>query len=224
MIANVPSSPIAYSDSSSESSSSSSASDAPVLNKRKASETAEEAPVKRGRVDAEMTPRPDGCDTVFIGNLSWSIDEQTVRDFFADCGEIDQVRFAEDRQVDPPRFKGFGYVQFAAHCAGEAVDKAVKKNGEYLMDRDLRCDYSAPRTGFSGGGRGGGRGGGFGGGRGGGRGGGFGGGRGGGFGGGRGGGRGGGFGGGRGGGRGGGFGGGRGGGRGDFQGKRHTFD
>jgi len=137
----------------------------------------------------EPSEKQEGTLTVFVGNLSFNIDEETLKEAFADCGEITQVRFAEDKETG--QFKGFGHIEFAAT---ESTDAAVKLAGTDIMGRAVRVDYANDRRsngggrGFGGGGRGRGRG--FGGGR---NGGGFGGGRnGGGFGRGRGGGRGGG--------------------------------
>lgn len=127
----------------------------------------------------EKTPRPEaGTDTLFIGNLSFQITEDNVREFFKDCGEIVGVRWVEKEG----QFKGLGFVQFAST---DAADAGMKLDGSDLLGRNVRLDYAntASKGGDRGGrggdrgGRGGGRGG-FGGGRGGGRGG-FGGGRGG---------------------------------------------
>ena len=138
--------------------------------------------------------------TVFLGNLAYDCDEDTLRGVFGECGEITRVRIATDRETGEPR--GFGHLEFTEIAGATA---ACAMAGTDINGRAVRVDYAAARPEGAGGGGGGG---GFGGGRGGGRGG-FGGG-------GRGGGRGG-FGGDRGG-RGG-FGGGRGaprGGRGGF--------
>jgi nucleolin len=84
------------------------------------------------------TPKPDGCTTVFLGNLSFQIDENAVRTHFANCGEISNIRWVErDGQ-----FKGCGFVEFAA---SEGTDKAVALNGSDLMGRAVRVDYSAPK-------------------------------------------------------------------------------
>lgn len=166
--------------------------------------------------------------TLFVGNLSFGVTEDTVWSFFNDYG-VKNVRLPTDRETGRP--KGFGYVEFEDI---EGAKKAFEAgNGADIEGRNIRLDYSQPRDNSGGGGRGG-----FGGdrgGRGGGRGG-FGGDRGGrgrgGFGGDRGGRGRGGFGGGR-----GGFGGDRGGGRGrgaprgaprnggiaSFEGKKTTF-
>jgi nucleolin len=109
----------------------------------------------------EPTKKDDGCLTVFIGNLSWEIDEDTLRDAFKDCGEITQVRFSTDRETDA--FKGYGHIEFAKT---ESTDAAVKLAGTEILGRPIRVDYANDRKSFGGGG---GRGG-FGGGRGSGRG------------------------------------------------------
>lgn len=114
----------------------------------------------------EPTKKEEGCVTVFIGNLPWDVDEETVRGVFGECGEINMIRFATDRETG--NFKGFGHVEF---METEATDKAIALAGTEIMGRQVRVDFANDRrASFSPGGRGGGRGGGFGGrGRGGGR-------------------------------------------------------
>jgi len=81
--------------------------------------------------------RPPGCKTVFLGNLSYSIDDKTIQDLFADCGEIKQIRWVTDRQTN--EFKGIGFVEF---CDEEGTTKAMAHNGETVMGRSIRIDYS----------------------------------------------------------------------------------
>ena len=47
-----------------------------------------------------------GCRTCFLGNLAWSVEEENVTSLFSQCGTIQQVRFATDRETGD--FKGFG--------------------------------------------------------------------------------------------------------------------
>jgi hypothetical protein len=105
----------------------------------------------------EPTKKDDGCVTVFIGNLAWEIDEDTLRDTFKDCGEITQIRFSMDRETGD--FKGYGHIEFAST---EATDAAVKLAGTEIFGRAIRIDYANDRrsSGGFGGGRGGGGGGG----------------------------------------------------------------
>lgn len=42
-----------------------------------------------------VSAKPDDCNTVFLGNLSFNIDDPTIREVFAHCGEISDVRWVE---------------------------------------------------------------------------------------------------------------------------------
>lgn len=100
----------------------------------------------------EPTQKQDGCVTVFVGNLSWDIDEDTLRQVFGECGEITSVRFATDRESG--EFKGFGHIEFTET---EATDKAIALAGTDILGRQVRVDYANDKKaggGFGGGGGG----------------------------------------------------------------------
>ena len=105
----------------------------------------------------------DGKFTAFVKNLPFKINDNSLRKFFNDCGGINELRIATDK--DTGKLKGFAHVDFESQ---EALNKAIAKSGQQLDGRELFIDASAPKSGGSGGrgGFGGGRGG-FGGGRGG---------------------------------------------------------
>ncbi|MFG0326324.1 MAG: RNA recognition motif domain-containing protein [Phycisphaerales bacterium JB037] len=135
---------------------------------------------------------------LYVGNLPFSVNDDELREMFAEHGEVASAAVIMDRETG--RSRGFGFVEMADEAEADRAIEAM--NGFDINGRPLTVNEARARQdrgGFGGGG-GGGRGG-FGGGRGGG-----GGGRGG-YGGGGGGGRGGG---------GGGYGGGRGGGGGGW--------
>ena len=90
----------------------------------------------------QPSEKQEGCTTVFVGNLSFSIDEDTLREAFASCGEIASIRFAEDRETGA--FKGFGHIEFVD---SESTDKAVAMAGEDVMGRAIRVDYAADKRG-----------------------------------------------------------------------------
>lgn len=96
----------------------------------------------------QPSEKPEGCTTVFVGNLSFQIDEETLRDAFKDCGEITQIRFAEDRESG--QFKGYGHIEFAE---SSSTDAAIKIAGTDIMGRACRVDFAADRrpSGFGGG-------------------------------------------------------------------------
>ncbi|MBI5879345.1 MAG: RNA-binding protein [Chloroflexi bacterium] len=124
---------------------------------------------------------------LYVGNLSYDVTEDDLRELFSQAGEIKDVAVILDRETR--RSKGFGFVEMATQAEAENAIKLF--NEKELKGRRMTVNIARPKT-DSGGGGGGGRGGygGGGGGRGGYGGGGGGGGRGG-YGGGGGGGRGG---------------------------------
>ena len=109
---------------------------------------------------------------LYVGNLSFSATNDTVRAAFSSFGEITDVHVVSDR--DSGQSRGFGFVTMGS---ADAAQKAIAEmNGAMLDGRALKVNEAEERQGGGGGGS---RGGGGGGGRsgGGGRGGGGGGGR-----------------------------------------------
>lgn len=103
-------------------------------------------------------------DTLFIGNISFSVNEDNVREHFSEQGSILGIRLPTDQESGRP--KGFGYIQFSSN--EEAKEALNALQGTELGGRPLRLDFSTPRPAGDGnrggrGGRGGGRGGNFGG-------------------------------------------------------------
>lgn len=97
--------------------------------------------------------RPEGCDTVYVANMPYDIDEETLKSFFGECGEVVSVRLGKDPATG--KLRGFGHVQF---MDGEAADQAVALTTTQVMGRAIRVDYAPPRVARTeGGARGGGR-------------------------------------------------------------------
>ncbi len=114
---------------------------------------------------------------LFVGNLSYNVSEEDVRELFSQAGELKDVTLVVDRDTRRP--KGFGFVEYTNQADAE---KAIQMfNDQELDGRRLNVSMARPREerssggggGYGGGygGGGGGRGGYGGGGRGGGRGG-----------------------------------------------------
>jgi nucleolin len=81
------------------------------------------------------TPKPDGCRTIFVGNLSFSVDDAKMTEFFSSCGEVKEIRWVErDGQ-----FKGCGFIEFTD---SSATDNAVGKNGASFLGRPIRVDFA----------------------------------------------------------------------------------
>ncbi|KAJ2863670.1 nuclear localization sequence binding protein [Coemansia aciculifera] len=110
---------------------------------------------KPARGDANAASNSTPSATLFIGNMSFNTTEDSLREAFAECGTVVSARIPTDRETG--RMKGFGYIEFDSV---EAATEALKYNNTDLDGRNIRLDYSTPRTGGGeSGGRGGGRGG-----------------------------------------------------------------
>ncbi|HUN88554.1 MAG TPA: RNA-binding protein [Terriglobales bacterium] len=113
---------------------------------------------------------------IYVGNMSFQTDEESLRSAFANYGAVDNVNIVRDRDSGQPR--GFAFVEMPNDSEAEAA--MTQLNGSTLDGRQLTVNEARPKADRGFGGGGGGRGGfGGGGGRGGGRPGGGGGGRGG---------------------------------------------
>lgn len=103
---------------------------------------------------------------LFVGNLSFNLTENDLRDAFAAHGTVIEANLMMDRMTNRPR--GFGFVTMSSPEEAQRAIDAM--NGKDLDGRALTVNIARPREERSGGGGGGG-GRGYGGGGGGGRGG-----------------------------------------------------
>ncbi|NXN68896.1 RBM34 protein, partial [Himantopus himantopus] len=86
------------------------------------------------RVDiASKSSSHDNKRSVFLGNLSYDISDDAVREHFSVCGGVVAVRIVRDRQTGLG--KGFGYVLFEDT---DAVHLALKLNNSVLAGRKIR--------------------------------------------------------------------------------------
>jgi len=85
-----------------------------------------------------MSVKPEGCCKLFIGNLSYDIDDEAITKFFMGVeAECKAVRWLYHR--DSGDFKGCGYVDF---WSTEACEKAATLNGKNLLGRPIRIDWT----------------------------------------------------------------------------------
>uniref|UniRef100_A0A8C0QLJ8 RNA binding motif protein 34 n=1 Tax=Chelonoidis abingdonii TaxID=106734 RepID=A0A8C0QLJ8_CHEAB len=86
------------------------------------------------RVDlASKATSHDNKRSIFVGNLSYEIEDDTVREHFSECGNVVAVRLVRDKNTGIG--KGFGYVLFENT---DAVHLALKLNNSELKGRKLR--------------------------------------------------------------------------------------
>ncbi|XP_039119819.1 glycine-rich RNA-binding protein 4, mitochondrial [Dioscorea cayenensis subsp. rotundata] len=79
---------------------------------------------------------------LFVGGLSWTVDEKSLHDAFSSFGEVTEVRIMYDKGSG--RSRGFGFVYFAtayeAKCAKEAMD------GKAFLGRPLRISFALEKV------------------------------------------------------------------------------
>jgi len=90
---------------------------------------------------------------IFVGNLSFTATEDSVRSMFEAYGPVDRVSIVTDRDTGQP--KGFGFVEMTNDADAEKAINAL--NGTELNGRALTINEARPKTERSGGGGGGGR-------------------------------------------------------------------
>lgn len=87
---------------------------------------------------------------LFVGSLPWSINNDSLKELFAQYGEITEAVVIMDRNSG--RSKGFGFVTFAKE---EDAQKALEMNGKDVEGRALVVNVARPRENRGGGGGGG---------------------------------------------------------------------
>jgi RNA recognition motif-containing protein len=85
---------------------------------------------------------------LFVGNLGFSLSDETLRDAFAEVGSVIRAEVVRDRFSG--RSRGFGFVEMST--AAEAERAAKERNGRELMGRPMRVeaatsDRGGPRRG-----------------------------------------------------------------------------
>jgi len=91
---------------------------------------------------------------IYVGNLPFSADENSVRELFSQHGTVDSVALIMDRETGRPR--GFGFVEMPRADAARAIQNL---NGQDMGGRPLKVNEAQdkPRGGGGGGGGGGGQ-------------------------------------------------------------------
>lgn len=91
---------------------------------------------------------------IYVGNLSYDVTEEELRQEFLAFGEVASVNIIMDKYSGRP--KGFGFVEMPSVSEGQAAITGI--NGKTLKERTLTVNAARPRPdnrggGFSGGGQ-----------------------------------------------------------------------
>ncbi len=101
--------------------------------------------------------------SIYVGNLSYDVTQDDLKQTFAEYGTVSRVQLPTDRETG--RMRGFAFVEMSTEAEESAAIEAL--DGAEWMGRDLKVNKARPREerGSGGGGGGGWGGGGGGGGR-----------------------------------------------------------
>jgi len=78
---------------------------------------------------------------LYVGNLSYNVTEEQLRELFSQAGTIKEVALIMDRDTRRP--KGFGFVEMTTQAEAE---KAIQMFNEYELDgRKVMVNMARPK-------------------------------------------------------------------------------
>lgn len=77
---------------------------------------------------------------LYVGNLSWGVDDDSLRTFFEGFGEVTEARVITDRETG--RSRGFGFVEMPDEAARKAI---AEGDSQELDGRALKINEAKPR-------------------------------------------------------------------------------
>lgn len=78
---------------------------------------------------------------LFIGSLAWATTDDSLRDFFAQAGNVVSANVIVDRETN--RSKGFGFVEMGSEEEAKAAIDQL--NGKELDGRPIVVNEARPR-------------------------------------------------------------------------------
>ena len=79
---------------------------------------------------------------IYVGNLSYEVTEEELRQEFEAFGEVNSVSVITDKYSGRP--KGFSFVEMASKAEAEAAITGL--NGKILKERIIMVNEARPRT------------------------------------------------------------------------------
>jgi RNA recognition motif-containing protein len=80
-------------------------------------------------------------NNLYVGNLSYETNEETLRTLFAEYGEIESVNLITDRYTG--RSRGFAFVEMSTEQAAQEAMSGL--NGKQVDEREIKVDKAKPR-------------------------------------------------------------------------------
>lgn len=79
---------------------------------------------------------------LYVGNLPYSVSEQSLLETFSQCGTVETTNVITDR--DTGQSKGFGFVEMSS--ASEAQKAIQELNGTSLDGREIKVNEARPKA------------------------------------------------------------------------------
>jgi RNA recognition motif-containing protein len=79
---------------------------------------------------------------IYVGNLSYEVTEEDLKEAFQAFGEVDTVKVIKDNYTG--RSKGFGFVEMPAKSEAQSAIEGL--NGKDLKGRNLNVNEARPRS------------------------------------------------------------------------------
>lgn len=112
------------------------------MNKKRKADSEAAAPPKKVKLvnsSANVLTSSEENRSIFVGSLSWNVDNDWLAQEFAECGEVESAHVQMDRNTGKSR--GFGYIHFKTT---DAVEKAIALNDKVIDGRPVHIDKSNP--------------------------------------------------------------------------------
>jgi RNA recognition motif-containing protein len=78
---------------------------------------------------------------IYVGNLSYGLSEEELKELFENYGSVDSVKIIKDRETG--RSKGFGFIEMPND--DEAKTAIEQLNDTEVQNRNLRVNEARPR-------------------------------------------------------------------------------
>jgi RNA recognition motif-containing protein len=82
------------------------------------------------------------ANNLYVGNLSYETNEDTLRTLFAEYGQIESVNLITDRYTG--RSRGFAFVEMSTEQAAQQAMSGL--NGKQVDEREIKVDKAKPRA------------------------------------------------------------------------------
>ena len=79
--------------------------------------------------------------SIYVGNLSYKVTEEDLREVFTEYGTVKRVQLPTDRETG--RVRGFGFVEMETEDEETAAIEAL--DGAEWMERPLKVNKARPR-------------------------------------------------------------------------------